>query len=627
MFLGVLREENIDPYLNLVENTQSKTPPLSEMESINALNAIHSASEMVDVMEPFKDGLEDSSSMNGNVNETIATLTYSGSFKETHIYTPSKSSDVESKQTVNVTNSFNGISAATLTTTAVSNVSALTSSSNLTTSNLMPIDFDYEKAAMGVIIDETVVKKEYRDVVYNPDFTVNDGKNKPTTTSISSMDQMDNFYNNNIANEKAVNANSLKKVDSVDEEFSDFQSMSSKDLAPKIYSTTATVLNEQSMGSDKINHNQNTVISTVPETVSHGMILSPAVLLPKVIPLERSKQLPTTKASTPSIEWGDTTAVINPEEMARIEELFSDSKLNNNSSPKTMLLSNMKSTVGYNRKENNFNIALHAEDEDWSDFVSMPINGNNNNSSNNNCNNDTNINNNMSYSNSGQHLKTSNLNTKNLCINNDDEWSDFVSNTQSLPSQQKVGQAPQFNSGAWQNANYYNNPLSLYHKGPVQVSAPKFNSQKQTSIDATATTTHLNQNNNNINLNSSSNNNYISLPLTSNANQVSIRTSQSLHQHKAQNSSQAASTPASSSQQIHIMQNFSTAPVPLPERLLVGAGSNSGTGRSNVQLQVGSAKVAPSIALIPDLGFLAPAIPTHTSFISSLPRPGLNGKK
>ena len=58
----------------------------------------------------------------------------------------------------------------------------------------------------------------------------------------------------------------------------------------------------------------------------------------------------------------------------------------------------------------------------------------------------------------------------------DDDWSEFVSNTETVPVQKptssledewsdfvsSVPQQPQFNSGSWQNANFYNNPLSVY---------------------------------------------------------------------------------------------------------------------------------------------------------------------
>lgn len=46
-------------------------------------------------------------------------------------------------------------------------------------------DFDYEKAAAGIIIDENVVKKEYRDLEYNPD--------KPTTSALNNSDDFSDF--------------------------------------------------------------------------------------------------------------------------------------------------------------------------------------------------------------------------------------------------------------------------------------------------------------------------------------------------------------------------------------------------------------------------------------------------
>lgn len=113
------------------------------------------------------------------------------------------------------------------------------------------------------------------------------------------------------------------------------------------------------------------------------MILSPAVLLPQTVRIESNK---------PKVDWPEPG--INPDEMARLEQIFSKDK----------------------QEAGNI-----VEEDDWSDFVSNtePI-----------------------------PKPTTSANTY-----QDDEWSDFVS---SVPAQ------PQFNSGAWQNANYYNNPLSVY---------------------------------------------------------------------------------------------------------------------------------------------------------------------
>lgn len=81
----------------------------------------------------------------------------SGTLKETHIFTPSKSPypipqsrDVQSEK-----------------------------------AETKCPDFDYEKAAAGIIIDENVVKKEYRDLEYDPD--------KPIASALSSSDDFSDF--------------------------------------------------------------------------------------------------------------------------------------------------------------------------------------------------------------------------------------------------------------------------------------------------------------------------------------------------------------------------------------------------------------------------------------------------
>ncbi|XP_033150149.1 uncharacterized protein LOC108603670 isoform X3 [Drosophila busckii] len=154
--------------------------------------------------------------------------TYALPLKETHIYTPSKSDTAVAK-----------------------------------TTTIAPIDFDYEIASAGIIIDETVVKKEYRDVEYKPPYSLEASKPAAAATG---------------------------KAAAEDDDFSDFQSV------PAVKANAQ--LQPPRIGTP---------------TFGEQMILSPAVLLPQSIPLAK-----------PSIEWGDNAlASINAEEMARIEELFS----------------------------------------------------------------------------------------------------------------------------------------------------------------------------------------------------------------------------------------------------------------------------------------------------------------
>ncbi|GBP98039.1 hypothetical protein EVAR_71498_1, partial [Eumeta japonica] len=129
------------------EGKLPKTPPISEMESVTSFASPLPAVNLdMELSTPHSELEESTSSL--NISEVVVTSTFTGSFKETHIYTPPKANDFENKQAVEIS----------------------TFSSSPTKSST--IDFDYEKAAMGVIIDGTVVKKEYRDVEYNPPFTM-----------------------------------------------------------------------------------------------------------------------------------------------------------------------------------------------------------------------------------------------------------------------------------------------------------------------------------------------------------------------------------------------------------------------------------------------------------------------
>ncbi|KAL9900372.1 aftiphilin isoform 1-T2 [Glossina fuscipes fuscipes] len=576
-------DSNYTAPLQLREEEYSKTPPLSEMETVERFSS--SLPSAIDAEESITHNSESfdlpeisqptsSLNTNNNENEVIVTSTFSGSLKETHIYTPSKTMDIEGKN------------------------SSMTPTSS--PSKVIPIDFDYAKAAMGVIIDETVVKKEYRDVVYEPGFSLEIALEKEsveadqvnasvTTTGHSSP------FEAQMSDEKLSTGVVGNAED--DDEFSDFQSVPS--VGTDVACSTAVknslpfhsdnTLTQKSLNSKSSGETSNLSASTA----VHGMILSPAILLPQAIAMENQ---------TPKIEWGDSTANINPEELARIDELFPEPKSLKSttssssqkstptreavSSPSTLSIS---ATVAHKEQQ-----SQHKEDEDdWSDYISVPISNIKSITQN-----QTSINNN-----NNNFVKTPNIsplkqpppaNNRECNSNNDDEWSDFVSSVPSAGNNiaplysSTYRSIPQFNSGAWQNANFYNNPLSLYHKGPINVGnchqqSPKHHSHSQLN------------NNNNHNYNPTSTFNNCHIPIQS---------------QQAQQ------------QQIHIMQNFSTA----PERV-----TTAGGGIRNNQFQVGSAKVAnkvaPSIALIPDLGFVAPAIPTHTSFINSLPRPSLNSKK
>ncbi|XP_065372618.1 aftiphilin [Calliphora vicina] len=555
------------------EEKFSKTPPISEMESVTTFSTALPTTTMDKELPATQNNANnlDDFTMNDveetlkntlNISEVVVTSTFTGSFKETHIYTPPKTNDFETKHTQ--------ATATTTTSTSPTKVS--------------PIDFDYEKAAMGVIIDETVVKKEYRDVEYNPPFTMESlSKSVPAKTDFANTNA-----NANILCATDAKISATDDDQEFNDDFSEFQSVPSEVNLP----TVAAIAKPIAVTNAKPLEVPRTT------TVSHGgMILSPAILIPQAISMENQK---------PKIEWGDSTATINPEELARIEELFPEPKSlkssnGSNSSQKSTPTHQVASTpsisatVANMELEGNIN-NLNDDDDDWSDFVSVTVtnNGSAHRSGSNN--------NNLGKSPAGSPFKQRSPVVNHRLppsihnnSNNDDEWSEFVSSAP--PTQQPPSyRVPQFNSGAWQNANFYNNPLSMYHKGPFNVPT------------ATASThpaqKSLYNNNNNYNISQQP------YQIANNIPPVMLGNNQQTPNNAYQ-------------QQIHVMQNFSTAPVPTPERLSAAAAA----AKNNQFQSIGSAKVAPSIALIPDLGFVAPAIPTHTSFINSLPKPSINTKK
>ncbi|ALC46590.1 Afti [Drosophila busckii] len=383
--------------------------------------------------------------------------TYALPLKETHIYTPSKSDTAVAK-----------------------------------TTTIAPIDFDYEIASAGIIIDETVVKKEYRDVEYKPPYSLEASKPAAAATG---------------------------KAAAEDDDFSDFQSV------PAVKANAQ--LQPPRIGTP---------------TFGEQMILSPAVLLPQSIPLAK-----------PSIEWGDNAlASINAEEMARIEELFSK--------PPTI-----SAAVAQQQPQ---------EDDEWSDFVSVPV---------------------QQQPQQQQQLPPVSNHNNNVVKSKrqpataaaaaaavkDDDWSDFVSSTPVAATGGRT--APQFNSGAWQSANFYNNPLSLYK-------------QQQQAPTHSNLVPQYNKTNGNSNSNNNNNNNNNSMP-----------------------------------QQIHIMHDFSTAPTVATAATYQQQHHQhhqQQLQQQRQQFQLGHAKVAPRISLIPDMSFVAPTLPHNAgAFLNALPKSSFSAKK
>ncbi|XP_036223999.2 mucin-17 isoform X2 [Bactrocera oleae] len=578
-------------------------------------------------------------------DETVVTSTYAGPLKETHIYTPSKTD---------------------LATTVKAGKAAVGGSE--------PIDFDYEIAAAGIIIDEKVVKKEYRDVEYNPGFSLEVVAEYTSELPIGAPPTLEGEPSATVLPALQAPVQQQTTEFDTDEftEFTEFQSVppppqATVPAADANFATNLPASTITSMFPAELNAKTtlNTLTPVLPTAVAKAkeasntpsrmsspsivdnMILSPAILLPQAIPISTSNT-PTSK-TTPTIEWGDSTANINPAELARIEELFSQPKIpaaakDVNSLQKT---SPLHTYAEKHTKNNSISISASIamkeqdstlNDDYWSEFVSVPVTpqlpsnasrlNNNNNNTNININNKSNNNNQLvitpkritdmhinSANNSNNTIRSprhqqqsinaqptptpqqkstahasansahisarSNAYNSNSNSNsNDDDWSDFVSSTPtpaSAPTQQQhmasympATNAPQFNSAAWQNANFYNNPLGLYHQQAVM--------QTRTS------------------------------PLTPQQQQLQL-------QH-----------------QIHIMQDFSTAPITnRPQNAVINSNyaniNHMQHSNTYSPLQVGSARVAPSISLIPDLGFVAPALPVHTAFVNVLPKTSFNNKK
>ncbi|XP_050328037.1 probable serine/threonine-protein kinase DDB_G0282963 isoform X2 [Bactrocera neohumeralis] len=580
-------------------------------------------------------------------DETVVTSTYAGPLKETHIYTPSKT-----------------------------DVAITMKAGKAAVGGSEPIDFDYEIAAAGIIIDEKVVKKEYRDVEYNPGFSLEMVAEYTGELPMGAPSTL-------VSEPSAVSVQIPAQQQTTEfdtDEFTEFTEFQSVPPPPKATVPAADTHFGNSLSASTITSkfpaeiNAKTTLNTLPAvlpaavsktketsntpsrtsspSVVDNMILSPAILLPQAIPISTNNTA--TSKTTPTIEWGDSTANINPDELARIEELFAQPKIpaaakDVNTSQKA---SPLHTYAEKHTKNNSISISASValkeqdstlNDDYWSEFVSVPVTPqlptnasrlNNNNNNNNNSNNKSNNNNQLvitpkritdvhinSANNSNnamrsprhqqpninaqrtltptpQHKSTAhasansahisarsnayNSNSNTNSNSNDDDWSDFVSSTptptsaatqqQHVASYMPATHAPQFNSAAWQNANFYNNPLGLYHQ--------------QAAIQTRTS------------------------PLTPQQQQLQLQ------------------------QQIHIMQDFSTAPVTNRPQNALNNSNNANVNHmqqhSNTTyspLQVGSARVAPSISLIPDLGFVAPALPVHTAFVNVLPKTSFNSKK
>lgn len=438
----------------------------------------------------------------------------SGTLKETHIFTPNNMNITSS----HVPSLSNPIDASEMAAASTPNVYA---------------EYEFEKASAGVIINENVVKKEYRDVEYDPaklkvntttesdDFSEFQSVEAPaieaksvvpsilnsilqptkTATNISidwpdpgtvadanAIDEFQNYVPTPVSSSKLEpskdvrvkhsNTNgygfnkptigtspsddmfsvsqSIAKTRSGDDDFSDFQSTKTAgisyishisaipDIIPTGQSFTyaKTVITPKStapdifqrvslasdMGIDKYSDSKkhSNDIGAVSSPINSTTILtsstnappfaSSSILVPQVAPQPR--QAPTSN-HTSAIAWPDPG--ISTDELARLERIFPQANKTTDVSP---INSSNKPTP---------NASSKAEDDEWSDFVSVtqpqtPI---------------TNI---------------LNQNLQKHQNNDDDDWSDFVSSAvppPSLPPMQPQNMSTGPNFTSWNAPSQY----------------------------------------------------------------------------------------------------------------------------------------------------------------------------
>lgn len=440
----------------------------------------------------------------------------SGTLKETHIFTPSKS-PFSIPQSRDVQNDKQEVKCP---------------------------DFDYEKAAAGIIIDENVVKKEYRDLEYDPD--------KPTTSTLSSSDDFSDFQsvpipitaqnphkphhnilsmdfgilqptkrNDNITinwpdpgnvvtstnlesfdsfksvehvksssidfgtNEKPKSSSSsfgefakpvigvspseiMFETNSVslEDEFSDFQSVEPISSQNKFADVSnyqspptndVTPSNQVELFSNNISDNNSIIASepistnwtdyqspkvkdtSITPNVPSTNILQPAPLKPLQI-LTPQPVNPQPSLHTNTI-WPESE--IDPDEIARLEAIFPQAH-------KPSIQTNIET------KPQHPNSAKSQEDDEWSDFVSVPT--------------------------AASHpLPITNIISANIVKHqqDDDEWSDFVSSTTQPSIQQwSVNSGPNFTSwnappqfNSWQSSTLYQQPQQFAPTLPAAVNS------------------------------------------------------------------------------------------------------------------------------------------------------------
>lgn len=456
----------------------------------------------------------------------------SGTLKETHIFTPSK---------------------------APYSITPTRDVHSLDKQEPKCPDFDYEKAAAGIIIDENVVKKEYRDLEYDPD------KPAATTSPLSNSDDFSDFQsvpiqnpinhplsqhpnvlsmdfgilqptkrNDNITinwpdpgnvatssdlesfdsfksieqhatsssssdfgpSEKLKNPSStfgdfskpvigvspsetMFKTNSmsVEDEFSDFQSSidpipssnneisdvtplppindvtssnKTEFLSPTILTTESNSTTWTGFQSPKIND------TLSPTNVPSTNILRPEPLKPMQIltpqPVHPQPSLQTTNSIWPESE-------IDPDEIARLEAIFSQRQPSQTAAEATIVPIQNSSKA--------------QEDDEWSDFVSVPTPA------------------------APQSLPITNIISANIAKHqqDDDEWSDFVSSTTTTSQQPWNSSGPNFTSwnappqfNSWHSSTLFQQPPSFAATLPTTINnnnGPSLISTTQPAVKTT----------------------------------------------------------------------------------------------------------------------------------------------
>lgn len=416
-----------------------------------------------------------------DMEQTSASYTVpgsSGTLKETHIFTPIKPTNVEMELPPSI-----------IPNEQVRNTETMQPS-------VLHAGFEQSLDKVGIVIKENVVKKEYRDIEYNPEKLKADSMESDDFTEFQSVNPIA-LHSNTISNNVGSSVSSisidwpapgvntgidLREFEQLPSSIAsnssnELQENLSTKLSQKMASMTVPENHSQSasrfLSSNDIYESMSKIDGKCDEIqpsstkgisyISHISAI-PAIIptnnsyafqLPEIAPNVFEKSPPTLGecstiltpqvASTnrplsdrpsnekPVIAWPEPG--INNDELARLEQIFSNPPVQ--SKPKTENPINNSFQSSSNSNANA--VVSNAEDDEWSDFVSVeqpqtPI---------------TNI---------------LNKNLQKHQSNDDDDWSEFVSSTPSVPQRvqhNSTGPNKLLNASAGANFMSWNAPLQL----------------------------------------------------------------------------------------------------------------------------------------------------------------------